>query len=237
MTRTRQLGGGRGSWLGLLDGSYGVPPNWLRMAAIAFIAGDSSWREENGRTAPRRWREAARRGRSPPRPSSGLLRSPLRNRAIWSRLSSSLRAWTSRSSSQDRITVPSRQRVEDLGHAVHHLDLLEQLPAFGVGLHDAYSMPLWTILAKCPAPILPACTKPSVALGFERVEDRLECRHVVGAAAGTSTRIPTPTQTPPETPQSMKPIPFSASSAPSRCRRSTGSCRRRPRRHRRPAAR
>ncbi len=30
----------------------------------------------------------------------------------------------------------------------------------------AYSMPLWTILAKWPAPTLPACTAPKSPSGF-----------------------------------------------------------------------
>ena len=30
----------------------------------------------------------------------------------------------------------------------------------------AYSMPLWTILEKCPAPTLPACTQPNSPSGL-----------------------------------------------------------------------
>ncbi len=30
----------------------------------------------------------------------------------------------------------------------------------------AYSMPLWTIFAKCPAPTLPACTEPKSPSGL-----------------------------------------------------------------------
>ena len=45
-------------------------------------------------------------------------------------------------------------------------------------------MPLCTILAKCPAPTGPACTKPdSPALGLERVEDRHGRLDVLGRAA------------------------------------------------------
>ena len=48
----------------------------------------------------------------------------------------------------------------------------------------AYSMPLWTILAKWPAPDLAGVDEPEVALGLERVEGRLHLRDVVvGAAA------------------------------------------------------
>ena len=76
----------------------------------------------------------------------------------------------------------------------------------------AYSMPLWTILAKWPAPgFLPACTKPCLALGTQRVEGRLHLGDVLVGAADTSARSRSRRpQTPPETPQSTKPMPLSA---------------------------
>ena len=48
----------------------------------------------------------------------------------------------------------------------------------------AYSMPLWTILAKWPAPTLAGVDEAGLALGLERVEGRLHLGDVVvGAAA------------------------------------------------------
>ena len=48
----------------------------------------------------------------------------------------------------------------------------------------AYSMPLWTILEKCPAPTLPACTQPNSPSGFSA--SKIGCRVLTcrGVAAG-----------------------------------------------------
>ena len=48
----------------------------------------------------------------------------------------------------------------------------------------AYSMPLWTILEKWPAPTRPACTKPDSPVRTQRVEGGLHLGDVVGIAAG-----------------------------------------------------
>ena len=85
------------------------PPNWLRIAAIAFIAGLSSWRE-----VKRAKSEAAMTfigtafsiaASTVQRPSPESSAYP----AILSRCSSSSTAATRRSSSHERITVPERQ--------------------------------------------------------------------------------------------------------------------------------
>ena len=62
-------------------------------------------------------------------------------------------------------------------------------------------MPLCTILAKCPAPTGPACTKPSSpGPRLQRVEDRHRALDVsAGAADHQAVAVGWP-QTPPETP-------------------------------------
>ena len=47
----------------------------------------------------------------------------------------------------------------------------------------AYSMPLWTILEKWPAPAAAGVHEAELALGLERVEGRLDLGDVLGGAA------------------------------------------------------
>ena len=85
------------------------PPNWLRSAAIIFICGESSWREANRANS-----DAVIAGSGTalsiaastvqrPSPESGA------KPRSFSRCSSSSSALTARSSSQERMTVPSCQ--------------------------------------------------------------------------------------------------------------------------------
>ena len=56
----------------------------------------------------------------------------------------------------------------------------------------AYSMPLWTIFAKWPAPTVAGVHEAGVALGLERVEDRLHLGDVARRSRRTSARSRSP---------------------------------------------
>ena len=71
-----------------------------------------------------------------------------------------------RSSSHDRITVPSRQeRKTSVTLSVSSAVSSSSQPS-AYACMMAYSMPLWTILEKCPAPTFPACTAPKSPSGL-----------------------------------------------------------------------
>ena len=102
----------------------------------------------------------------------------------------------------------------------------------------AYSMPLWTILAKWPAPTLPACTAAELALGLERVEDRLRPWRRRRRRRRTSGRSRSPGPRRRRRRRSRRSrCPWRTSSSACSGRRSSGSCRRRPRGRPRRAAR
>src|SRR5262249_22542504 len=104
----------RAGWPSVAPGSVpeavtACPPNWLRKAATTFIAGESSWRETN-----RAYRAALIAGIGTAwsiaactvhRPSPESWATP----RMFFRPGSSLSALHSRSSSQERMTVPWRQ--------------------------------------------------------------------------------------------------------------------------------
>ena len=190
------------------------PPNWLRIAAIAFIAGLSSWREANRANS-----EAAMtcigdgvvdRGLDGPAALAGVL-------GVAGDL---VEVGVLLERGDQQVEQPGADHgarapgVEDLGDVVDQVDLLEQLPALGVGLHHGVLDAVVDHLGEVAgAGLLAGVHEAALALGLERVEGRLDLGDVlVGAAAHQRVAVLSP-QTPPETPQSTKPTPFSAEHA------------------------
>ena len=89
----------------------------------------------------------------------------------------------------DRALAPG---AEDLGDVVDEVDLLEQLPALGVALHDGVLDAVVDHLGEVPGADLAGVHGAELALGLERVEGRLHLRDVVGRSRRTSGRSRSP---------------------------------------------
>ena len=77
----------------------------------------------------------------------------------------------------DRALAPG---PEDLGDVVDEVDLLEQLPALGVALHDGVLDAVVDHLREVPGADRAGVHGPELTLGLEGVEGRLNLRDVVG---------------------------------------------------------
>ena len=151
------------------------------------LAGDEPGEQRGGDR-----RASARRCRCRPRRSSGPRRSPRRSRAILSRSG----VLVERGDQQVEQPGPDHGALapgaEDLGDVVDQVDRLEQLPALGVGLHDGVLDAVVDHLGEVPGADLAGVHEAELALGLERVEDRLHLRDVARRRRRPSARSRSP---------------------------------------------
>ena len=198
-------------------------------------------RREPGEQRRRRWPAPVRRGRSRPRRSNGPRRSRRRTRGSCPGGCLPSSAFTIRSSSQDRITVPSRQDSNASGTFSTMSGGLEQLEALGVRLHDRVLDAVVDHLGEVPGADLAGVHETELALGLERLKIGISGGDRVGLVAAAHQRVAV-LQTPDAAGDAAVDEPDALLRRAVRrdgCRRSSGCCRRRsrcrPRRAARPA--
>src|SRR5579864_2046628 len=138
------------------------PPNSFRSAAIIFIANESSWREAkransaSAVTGAGTFSSIASSTVQRPSPESATY--PL----ICSSAGSAASARSARSNSHERTTDPYRQTSaiwcrSRCGKTCEPF-MISKPSAYACS--NPYSIPLWTIFTKCPAPAGPTCAYP-----------------------------------------------------------------------------
>ncbi len=148
----------------------------LHRRAVLLPAGEP--RVERRRDHGQRDR-VVHRGLDGPAPLAAVLRVPAQPRQVGVLLQR-VDHQVQQPGADDRALLPAAHHRGDVGH---HVGRLEQLPALGVGLHEAVLDAVVDHLGEVPGSDRAGVDEAAVALGLEHVEERLHERDLLGSAA------------------------------------------------------